>query len=143
MTGAIDQKGNILAIGGVNEKIEGFFDICNDVGLTGTQGVLIPAANAAEMMLREDVVDACREGRFHVYAADRVHEALDLFTGMPAGERDEEDAYPEDTLLALALERAHEYWLKAKGAHALLLGEEEEEEEEEEERVDQAAEESE
>ncbi|MFQ5845149.1 MAG: Lon-insertion domain-containing protein, partial [Planctomycetota bacterium] len=141
MTGAIDQKGNILAVGGVNEKIEGYFDTCRDLGLTATQGVLIPTANSAELMLREDVVEACRKGRFHVYAVDRVHDALELLTGMPAGERDQEDAYPEGTLLALALQKTHEYWLKAKGALA-LLEEEEEEEGEEEQQVDRAAEES-
>lgn len=113
MTGAIDQLGHILAVGAVNEKIEGFFDTCRDVGLTGTQGVLIPRANAGDLMLREDVVEACAEGRFHVYAVDRVHDALECLTGVPAGERGEDGWYPEGTLLALAVVRAWQYWMKA------------------------------
>jgi len=114
MTGAIDQKGHILAIGAANEKIEGFFDTCRDTGLTGEQGVIIPKSNAGDLMLRHDVVDAAREGKFHVWAVDTVHEALELLTGMPAGRRDETtDKYPEGTLLALAVERALHYWERA------------------------------
>jgi len=110
MTGAIDQVGNILPIGGVNEKIEGFYDVCADGGLTGTQGVIIPKTNVGDLMLRPDVVAACTEGKFRVYSVDRIHEALALFSGMPAGELDEEGAYPEDSLLGLAFEKAGEYW---------------------------------
>ncbi len=113
MTGAIDQMGNILPIGGVNEKIEGFFDACRDTTFTGTQGVIIPQANAGDLMLREDVVEAARDGKFHVYAVGTVHEALELFTGMPAGAQDARGQYPDGSLLALAVQRAHEYWLKA------------------------------
>ncbi len=113
MTGAIDQVGNILAIGAVNEKIEGFFDICRDLGLTGTQGVVIPRSNAGDLMLREDVVEACAAGNFHVYAVDTVHQALECVTGLPAGQRGEDGWYPNDTLLSLAVLRAWEYWLKA------------------------------
>lgn len=113
MTGAIDQMGNILAVGAVNEKVEGFFDACRDIGLTGTQGVLVPQANAGDLMLRDDVVHACREGKFAVYAVSCVHEALTLLTGVPAGRRGEDGLYPEGTLLSLAVQRAYEYWLKA------------------------------
>ena len=113
MTGAIDQVGHILPIGGVNEKIEGFFDACRDIGLTGTQGVIIPRPNAGDLVLREDVVEACTAGHFGVYAIDTVHEALELFTGMPAGRRGDDGAYPDGTLLALAVRRAREYWEKA------------------------------
>ena len=77
MTGAIDQVGNILPIGAVNEKIEGFFDVCVDCcELTGTQGVMIPKTNVGDLMLRGDVVDACKHGRFHVYAVDTIQEAM-------------------------------------------------------------------
>jgi ATP-dependent Lon protease len=113
MTGAIDQVGNILAIGAVNEKIEGFFDVCRDIGLTGTQGVIIPQSNAGDLMLRPDVVEACGQGRFGVYAVRTVHEALSLLTSTPAGQRDGSGCYAEGTVLALAVQRAHEYWLKA------------------------------
>ncbi len=110
MTGAIDQLGNILPIGAVNEKIEGFFDTCRDIGLTGTQGVIIPQANAGDLMLREDVVDACREGTFHVYAVGTIHEALGLFTGLLPGRREARGAYAPETVLGRAVEEARRYW---------------------------------
>jgi len=113
LTGAIDQLGNILPVGGVNEKIEGFFDACRDTELTGAQGVIIPQANAGDLMLREDVVAAAQAGRFHVYAVQTVHEALELLTGMPTGSPDATGRYPAGSLLALAVRRAREYWLKA------------------------------
>ena len=113
MTGAIDQIGHILAIGAVNEEIEGFFDTCRDLGLTGTQGVVIPRANAGDLMLREDVVEACAAGRFRVYAVDTVHEALECLTLTPAGERNAEGWYPQGTVLGSAVVRAWQYWVKA------------------------------
>ncbi|MHC5012850.1 MAG: Lon protease family protein [Planctomycetota bacterium] len=113
MTGAIDQVGNILPIGAVNEKIEGFYDTCKDVGLTGTQGVIIPQSNVGDLMLRPDVVDACDEGTFHVYAADCIHEAIGLFSGYVPGERDEQRQYPEASVLGLAVANARQYWKMA------------------------------
>jgi ATP-dependent Lon protease len=115
MTGAIDQLGHIQAIGGVNEKIEGFFDICHHFGLNGEQGVVIPRANAGDLMLRADVVAACRAGRFHVYAVDTIHEALELFTGIPAGQSTT-GRYPAGSVLAVAVQRAHEFWQKTLSA---------------------------
>jgi predicted ATP-dependent protease len=112
ITGAIDQLGNILAIGAANEKIEGFFDTCRAIGLTGRQGVIIPQANARDLMLRDEVVDACLARQFHVYAVDRVHEALELLTGVQAGDRDVEGNYPVDSILGVAVTRAFEYWMK-------------------------------
>jgi hypothetical protein len=85
----------VQPIGGVNEKIEGFFDICRARGLSGAQGVIVPAANAKHLMLRRDVVDAVAEGRFHVYAVNTIDDALGLLSGLPAGEPDDEGAYPE------------------------------------------------
>ncbi|MEM7308788.1 MAG: AAA family ATPase [Planctomycetota bacterium] len=110
ITGAIDQHGHLQAIGGVNEKIEGFFDTCAATGLTGDQGVIIPRSNAGDLMLREDVVEACAAGKFAVYAVRTIHEALELLTGVPAGELNEEGEYPEDSLLHIAQVRAFEYW---------------------------------
>ncbi|MCP3914657.1 MAG: AAA family ATPase [bacterium] len=110
MTGAIDQVGNILPIGAVNEKIEGFFDVCRDIGLTGEQGVIVPRANAGDLMLREDVVEACRAGQFRVHAVDTILEAVELFTGVEAGERDADGQYGEGTLLRIAADRARAYW---------------------------------
>jgi ATP-dependent Lon protease len=133
MTGAIDQKGHIQAIGGVNEKIEGFFDTCKDIGLTGDQGVIIPASNANELMLRDDVIEACRAGKFHVWAVSRVHEALEILTGVAAGERDEDGEYPEDSLLGIAVAKAAEYWVRsaARPVFRSITGEDEEGAEEE------------
>jgi ATP-dependent Lon protease len=141
MTGALDQHGRIQAIGGVNEKIEGFFDVCAAEGLTGGQGVIIPRANAGDLMLREDVVAACKEGQFGIYAVERVHEALEILTGQTAGELDAEGNYPEGTLLRIAQDKAFEYWERSLLSPAAFLekGGEEEEEEERAEETDQAA----
>ena len=109
MTGAIDQHGHIEAIGGVNEKIEGFFDACNYFGLTGDQGVIIPQSNAADLMLRNDVVEACEQGKFTIHAVSTIHQALEIATGVPAGEMIE-DLYPENTLLDIAQHKTFEYW---------------------------------
>ncbi|MCB1644678.1 MAG: AAA family ATPase [Pseudomonadales bacterium] len=109
MTGAIDQKGNILPIGAVSEKVEGFFDSCQGVGFTGTQGVLIPRANAAELMLRDDVVEAVRAGEFSVYAIETIHQALAILMNRTAGTCTE-DEYDTGSILARAQHRAHEYW---------------------------------
>lgn len=108
VTGSVNQHGQIQAIGGVNEKIEGFFDICKARGLTGEQGVIIPAANVKHLMLRRDVVEAVREGKFHIYAVETVDEGIELLTGLPAGERDEEGLYPEGSINALVEARLEE-----------------------------------
>lgn len=121
MTGAVDQFGRVQAIGGVNEKIEGFFDTCIHDGLSGTQGVIIPQSNAQDLMLRHDVVQACSEGKFFVYPVRHVSEALELFTGRPMGERNEEGDFPEDSLLAIAVQRATEFWLKTLQSPANLF----------------------
>jgi ATP-dependent Lon protease len=113
MTGAIDQHGHIQPVGATTEKIEGFYDVCNEAGLKGTEGVIIPRANLGDLMLREDVAAACAEGRFRVWAVDTIQQALEVLTGEVAGERDEEGFYTEDSLLAVAVERAGEYWALA------------------------------
>jgi len=86
VTGSVNQHGDVQAIGGVNEKIEGFFDLCRARGLTGEQGVLIPQANLKNLMLREDVVQAVEQGRFAVYAVSSVDEGVELLSGVPAAE---------------------------------------------------------
>ncbi len=98
VTGSVNQHGRIQAIGGVNEKIEGFFDVCRARGLTGEQGVLIPDSNVQHLMLRRDVREAVEAGRFHVYAVETVDEGISLLTGMPAGEPDEAGDYPADSV---------------------------------------------
>ncbi len=98
VTGSVNQFGDVQAIGAVNEKIEGFFDICQARGLSGEQGVLIPAANTKHLMLRQDVVSACAEGKFAIYAVQSVDEAIELLTGVPAGEANEAGMVPEGTI---------------------------------------------
>jgi len=98
VTGSVNQQGQVQAVGGVNEKIEGFFDVCRARGLTGEQGVLLPAANLQHLMLRSDLVEAAAAGRFHVFPVESVDHALELMTGMLAGERDEAGRYPPGSL---------------------------------------------
>jgi predicted ATP-dependent protease len=105
VTGSVNQHGGVQAIGGVNEKIEGFFNICNARGLTGTQGVLIPAGNVQHLMLRQDVIDACAAGRFSIYSVSTIDEGITLLSGMQAGQRGEDGAFPAGTLNRLVEER--------------------------------------
>ena len=101
MTGSVNQHGQVQSIGGVNEKMEGFFDVCLEGGLTGKQGVLIPRSNVKNLMLRHDVVAAVEAGRFHVYAVEQVDEALELLTGKPAGGRDQAGRFAYGSINAL------------------------------------------
>ena len=98
VTGSVNQHGIVQPIGGVNEKIEGFFDICQERGLTGNQGVLIPASNTDHLMLRPDVVDAAEAGDFHVYPVETVDQGIELLTGIEAGTRTDQGTFPEGTL---------------------------------------------
>ena len=98
VTGSVDQFGRVQAIGAVNEKTEGYFDICSKRGLTGTQGVLIPASNVTHLMLRRDVVDAETAGRFHIYAVETVDQALELLTGILVGIPSADGTLPEGRL---------------------------------------------
>jgi len=98
VTGSVNQRGEVQPVGGINEKIEGFFDVCSARGLTGHEGVLIPAANKRHLMLRRDVIDAVAEGRFHVYAIDTVDQGIEILTGMPAGTRDDTGAFAEGSI---------------------------------------------
>jgi lon-related putative ATP-dependent protease len=98
VTGSVNQHGQIQAIGGVNEKIEGFFDICKARGLTGTQGVVIPQANVQHLMLRRDVVEACAERKFAIYPVKTIDEGIALLSGMPAGERGADGSFPEGSI---------------------------------------------
>jgi lon-related putative ATP-dependent protease len=98
ITGSVNQYGRVQPIGGVNEKIEGFFDICKARGLTGEQGVVIPQSNVKHLMLREDVVAACAEGKFRVHAVEDVDQAVELLTGVPAGEPDAQGMVPEGSI---------------------------------------------
>src|SRR5574340_169459 len=105
VTGSVDQFGRVQAIGAVNEKIEGYFDICSKRGLNGNQGVLIPASNVTHLMLRRDVVEAAKAGSFNIYAVATVDEALELLTGIPVGAPDEHGNLPEGSLNGLVAKR--------------------------------------
>jgi lon-related putative ATP-dependent protease len=98
VTGSVNQHGQVQAIGGVNEKIEGFFDICNARGLTGEQGVMIPASNVKHLMLRQDVIDAVKDGKFAIYPIENIDQGIELLSDLPAGEMNKEGNYPSDTI---------------------------------------------
>jgi lon-related putative ATP-dependent protease len=114
VTGSVNQHGAVQAIGGVNEKIEGFFDICRARGLTGGQGVLIPAANVKNLMLRRDVVEAAAAGRFHVYPVETVDQGIEILTGVPAGERGATGQFPAGTLNFRVEQRLTEFAERAR-----------------------------
>lgn len=98
VTGSVNQNGEIQAIGGINHKIEGFYDVCRLKGLTGNQGVVMPKSNLRNLMLRPDVVQAVKEGKFHVYAVASIDEGIEVLTGVVAGARNAEGHYPEESL---------------------------------------------
>ena len=98
ITGSVNQNGQVQAIGGVNQKIEGFFDLCEARGLTGEQGVVIPASNTKHLMLRADVREAVRTDKFHVYPAENIDQCMEILTGLPAGRRDDQGEFPEDSI---------------------------------------------
>ncbi|TMJ04689.1 MAG: hypothetical protein E6H01_04015 [Bacillati bacterium ANGP1] len=108
VTGSVNQKGEIQPIGGVNEKIEGYFAVCKALGLTGRQGVMIPVQNVANLMLRPDVVDVVRQGKFHIWAVRTIDEGLEVLTGLPAGEPDADGQYPDGTVNSLVGRRLSE-----------------------------------
>ena len=109
ITGSINQFGEVQAVGGVNEKIEGFFDLCHARGLTGTQGVLIPQANVQHLMLRADVVEACATGRFAIHAVRHVDEAAALLMGQAAGARAADGTYPDGSINGLVEARLRQF----------------------------------
>jgi lon-related putative ATP-dependent protease len=98
VTGSVNQKGKIQAIGGVNQKIEGFFDVCKAKKLTGKQAVMIPKANVKNLMLNREVIDAVKEGKFHIYQVSTVEEGIEILTGVSAGKPNETGGYPDDTV---------------------------------------------
>jgi predicted ATP-dependent protease len=98
VTGSVNQWGEVQAIGGVNEKIEGFFDICKSRGLTGDQGVMIPKSNVQHLMLREDVIEAVKQGKFAIHAVSHIDEGIEILTGVKAGERGEDRQFPAGSI---------------------------------------------
>lgn len=110
VTGSINQFGEIQPIGGVNEKIEGFFEVCKYNGLTGQQGVIIPRTNVVNLMLREDVVEAVENGKFSIYAIDTVDDGIELLTGVPAGKANKKGQYPKGTVNYMVQQSLAEYY---------------------------------
>ncbi|MCM8762603.1 MAG: AAA family ATPase [Candidatus Omnitrophica bacterium] len=108
VTGSVNQKGEIQPIGGVNEKIEGFYHTCKVKGLTGQQGVIIPSTNIKHLMLKDEVIDAVKEGKFHIWAVNTIDEGIAILTGVPAGEKDKDGNYPEGTVNYLVSKRLEE-----------------------------------
>jgi lon-related putative ATP-dependent protease len=98
VTGSVNQKGEVQAIGGVNEKIEGFFEVCKTKGLTGRQGVIIPGSNVLNLMLKNEVVDAVKKGKFHIYRVSDIAQGIEILTGVPAGKADSDGNYPPDSV---------------------------------------------
>ena len=114
VTGSVNQKGEIQPIGGVSEKIEGFFNVCKYKGLTGTQGVIIPHQNVVNLTLSDTVINAVKEGIFHIYPIATINEGIEILTGIPAGEITEEGVYPASTINSLAHEKLKRYAEKSK-----------------------------
>jgi predicted ATP-dependent protease len=108
ITGSMDQNGDVQPVGGINEKIEGFFDLCRIIGLDGSHGVIIPSRNVKHLMLKKDVVEAVKEGKFFIYPISKADEGLEIMTGMQVGRPGEDGTYPEGTLNYLVVRRLTE-----------------------------------
>jgi predicted ATP-dependent protease len=122
VTGAVNQHGEVQAVGGVTRKIEGFYDVCRERGLTGEQGVMAPTANVKNLMLKEEVVEAVRAGRFHVWRVSHIDEGIELLTGRVAGERAADGTFPEGTVHRLVQDRLREYAEQVRKFGAALVG---------------------
>jgi len=118
VTGSIDQLGQVQAIGGVNEKIEGFFDVCTMRGLSGKQGVMIPAANVKHLMVRSEIVDAVRAGQFQIWAVDTIDQGIEILTGLPAGAVDEKGGYPIGSVNRAVARNLRQYAAKIRNFNA-------------------------
>lgn len=114
VTGSVNQKGEIQPIGGVNEKIEGFFDVCKAKGLTGNQGVMIPHLNLDDLMLKKDVVAAVKEGKFHVYSVKTIDQGIEILTGLEASERQEDGKFKEGSVNDLVDKKLRDLGMKIK-----------------------------
>lgn len=109
ITGSVNQHGQIQPIGGANQKIEGFYDLCKARGLTGGQGVIIPASNVKHLMLKQSVVDAVANGQFNIYAVSSIDECMTILTGLEAGERNHKGEFPEQSLNQRVVMRLKEF----------------------------------
>jgi len=118
VTGSVDQYGTVQAVGGVTDKVEGFFKVCKARGLTGTQGVIVPATNVPSLMLLPEVVDAVKAGQFHIWAVESIDEGIELLTDLPAGEMDDDGNYPPESVHGKVAARLEEYARQAQAFSA-------------------------
>jgi predicted ATP-dependent protease len=125
VTGSVNQKGEVQPIGGVNQKVEGFFQVCKARGLTGEQGVMIPQQNLRNLMLRQEVVDAVRQGQFHIYAVRTIDEGIEVLTGMEAGEKRKDGTYPKSSINHRVDKQLKEMATKIKHFYGPTTGEKE------------------
>ena len=123
VTGSVNQRGHIQAIGSVNQKVEGFFEVCREKGLTGEQGVIIPFSNVQNLMLRKDVIDAVRKKQFHVYRVSTVEEGIEILTGVKAGRPDSQNGYAPGTVFGEVQKKLRTYIDRARRAKQELDGE--------------------
>ncbi|HUV04252.1 MAG TPA: ATP-binding protein [Armatimonadota bacterium] len=130
VTGSVNQNGEIQPIGGVIQKVEGFYEVCKAKGLTGSQGVMIPHQNVRHLMLKEEVVDAVRQGTFHVWPVKTIDEGIEILTGIAAGEKDAQGTYPPDSVHGRVNRKLQEFAEKLK-EYGIAPAEEKKEEEEE------------
>lgn len=117
VTGSVNQHGDVQAIGGVNQKIEGFFDVCRQRGLTGQQGVVIPCSNKKQLMLRRDVLEAAEKGKFHIYAVKTIDEGLEILTGQCSGTRGDDNMYPAESVNGKVERRLRRFAERARSFH--------------------------
>jgi len=129
VTGSVNQKGEIQPIGGVTWKVEGFYEVCKAKGLTGGQGVIIPHQNVQHLMLKDELVQAVKEGKFHIWPVKTIDEGIEILTGVPAGEKDEQGSYPPESVHGRVSKKLQDFAEKLK-EFATPEGEERREEEE-------------
>jgi predicted ATP-dependent protease len=125
VTGSVNQKGQIQAIGDANQKIEGFFAVCKEKGLTGNQGVMIPRANKKNLMLKKDVLDAVKQNEFHIYQVATVEEGIEILTGVPAGKPNKKGKYPEGSVYGAVQKKLKQYFERSYKIKKTLGSEEE------------------
>ena len=114
VTGSVNQKGEIQPIGGVNEKIEGFYQICKMRGLDGNNGVIVPIQNVRNLNLSDEIIASVKENKFHIYAISTIDEGIEILTGVPAGKKDKNGNFPAGTINSLAYEKLKKYSNSAK-----------------------------
>lgn len=120
VTGSVNQKGFIQPIGGVNEKIEGFYQVCKMRGLTGEHGVMIPVQNVKNLNLSDEIIESVKVGKFHIYSISTIDEGIELLTGVPAGKKNKEGNFPVGTINYLVYEKLKKYFQLSKNKNESL-----------------------